>query len=275
MRGLVEKVEVELRAPTRVIAVATAIGLLSILGLAAFAVESRMSTTAKAPPTPIGGESADLGGRIVVYSQAQQRPLFLHLFEPPAAPTGAIIFFHGGGLVQTPLSQFKRQASDLALAGMLTVIVEYRVAWDGASFPEAAIDAGDAVTWVRDHAPELHLDPNKIAVAGVAVGGWMAASTRSLLPEAQPNAFVLIDPVLGGALAGLPEAGNRSAPTLILHAEPDASNPVDSSQQYCDQMIDCELVVWPGAQQGFFNADDSYEAVLDKIKVFCQHAGLL
>ena len=119
------------------------------------------------PPPPSGWPTLSMGTRVVQYKTTATRNLHLHLFEPADAPSGAVVFFHGGGLVQTPLTQFRRQAENLATLGVLAVIAEYRVAWDGTGFPEALEDAGDAVGYLRLHAGELSLDPTKIAAAGI------------------------------------------------------------------------------------------------------------
>ena len=186
------------------------------------------------------------------------------------------MFFHGGGLIQTPLNQFKRQAQGLAGSGMLAIIAEYRVAWDGASFPEAAEDARDTLTWVRQHSVELSLDPAKIAVAGASAGGWMAASTEGFAADQRANALILFDPALGGSLTLPSETyGGGGVPTLILHGDKDQVTPVESSRRYCDAATSCALVVWSGGDQGFFNRDDAFQVILDRMKGFLRSIDFL
>ena len=281
MRGpVVVEDEPELRPPSRSLAIAVAVALLSTLVIVAVAIQVGLDRTSTPPPLPTGGVNIALGTRAVAYKITPKRTLYLHLFEPAELVSetdrAAIVFFHGGGLVQTPLNQFKRQAEDLAGAGMLAVIAEYRVAWDGASFPEAADDARDTMAWVRQHSAELGLDPSKIAVAGASAGGWMAASTEALPTEQRANALILFDPALGGSLTLPSETyGGGGLPTLIVHGEKDRVTPVESSRRYCEAATHCELVVWSGGDQGFFNRDDAFQVVLERIKVFLRSIDFL
>lgn len=261
-------------------AVAVAVALLLTLAIVAVAIQVGLDRASTPPPLPTGGMNIALGTRAVAYKITPKRTLYLHLFEPAGLASdpnrAAIVFFHGGGLIQTPLNQFKRQAEQLAASGMLAVIAEYRVAWDGASFPEAAEDARDTLTWVRQHADEYDLDPTKIAVAGASAGGWMAASTEALPTEQRANALILFDPALGGSLTLPSETyGGGGIPTLIVHGEKDRVTPVESSRRYCDAATQCELVVWSGGDQGFFNRDDAFQVVLERMRNFLRSIDFL
>lgn len=280
MRGPVEEDERELRPPSRPLAIAVATALFSTLAIVAFTIHVGLDRASTPPPLPSGGVALALGTRTVEYKVTPKRTLYLHLFEPAGAANGptraAIVFFHGGGLIQTPLNQFKRQAQGLAGSGMLAIIAEYRVAWDGASFPEAAEDARDTLTWVRQHSVELSLDPAKIAVAGASAGGWMAASTEGFAADQRANALILFDPALGGSLTLPSETyGGGGVPTLILHGDKDQVTPVESSRRYCDAATSCALVVWSGGDQGFFNRDDAFQVILDRMKGFLRSIDFL
>ena len=65
--------------------------------------------------------------------------------------------------------------------GMVAVSVDYRIEYLHHSTPfDSFEDAKDAICWLRSHASDYQLDPDKIAVAGGSAGGhWLPHSERS------------------------------------------------------------------------------------------------
>ena len=60
---------------------------------------------------------------------------------------------------------------------MVAVSVDYRIGYLHHSTPfESFEDAKDAICWLRSHASDYQLDPDKIAVAGGSAGGHLAAA---------------------------------------------------------------------------------------------------
>ncbi|MEY3897718.1 MAG: hypothetical protein RLZZ214_3239, partial [Verrucomicrobiota bacterium] len=148
----------------------------------------------------------------VVYKKAGDRELRLSIEKPAAwQPTDrrpAIVFFFGGGWVGGRTSQFQEQSEYLAARGMVGVRVEYRVIAKGDKGPPVVCcaDAKSAMRWVRAHAAELGVDPQRIAAAGGSAGGHLAAFTSMVEGADDPaddlkispkaNALVLFNPVL-------------------------------------------------------------------------------
>lgn len=65
-------------------------------------------------------------------------------------------------------------------------------------FPRAVLDAAETLSWVRDNAASLGVDPRRIALGGESSGGNVAAGTCVMLRDegvAQPLCQVLICPV--------------------------------------------------------------------------------
>ncbi|MEV8515076.1 alpha/beta hydrolase [Dactylosporangium sp. NPDC051484] len=97
------------------------------------------------------------------------------LGAPVADPLPVVVFFHGGGYVLGDLDSHDALARSIAnTAGTVVISVDYPLAPER-KYP-AQIDTGLAATaWVADHAAELGVDADRLAVAGDSAGGNLAA----------------------------------------------------------------------------------------------------
>jgi acetyl esterase len=85
------------------------------------------------------------------------------------------LWFHGGGWVVGDLESADATARHLTLgAGCVVVSVDYRLAPE-AKFPGPAEDCYAATRWVADHAAEIDVASNNLAVGGDSAGGNLAA----------------------------------------------------------------------------------------------------
>ncbi len=86
----------------------------------------------------------------------------------------AIIICPGGGYEF--LSD--READPVAIAfqrfGFQCFVLRYSIR-EHAQYPQPVVDAARAVRWVRGHAVELGVDPNRVAVLGFSAGGHVTA----------------------------------------------------------------------------------------------------
>ena len=100
-----------------------------------------------------------------------------------------LLFFHGGGFLYGDLDSHDAPCRLLAeTAGVPVLSVEYGLGPEHA-FPRGFDDAVDALRWVREHAGELDVDVDRIAVGGDSAGGniaaWVAiAAARAGIPLA-------------------------------------------------------------------------------------------
>jgi len=250
--------------------------------------------TAWGPSTVAGQEAAIApqptsieGAHTHVYKSIDGIDLRLHVFSPPdhlaSMKRPAIVFFFGGGWTRGTVEQFVPQSQHLAERGMVAIVADYRVFARHKTTPfEAMTDARSAIRWVRSHAPELGIDPARIAASGGSSGGHIALSAavfdrfddpredRSV--SAKPNALVLFNPAVDTSsaptfAARTPGRGQEGSPfhhldatlppTVILHGTSDAIVPYVSVERFCAKAKElgrrCEVVGYEGAEHGFFN----------------------
>ncbi|GIF04279.1 alpha/beta hydrolase [Actinoplanes siamensis] len=106
------------------------------------------------------------------------RPLALDLAAPakPGPPRPVIVCVHGGAWLsgrnkgETPGGIAER----LLDAGFAVARVTYRLSAE-ARFPAQLHDVKAAVRWLREHARELSLDPERVGVWGDSAGGHLAS----------------------------------------------------------------------------------------------------
>lgn len=91
------------------------------------------------------------------------------------APTGAIYWVHGGGMMlgdnRRGLPAILDCAQELQLA---VVSVGYRLAPE-TPHPGPVEDCYSGLVWTSEHAAELNVDPERIVIAGGSAGGGLAA----------------------------------------------------------------------------------------------------
>lgn len=85
----------------------------------------------------------------------------------------AFVFIHGGGLVKGDKNKFNRRITQFAQRGVVGVSVMYRFAPEH-RFPAAIEDVKAAIRFLKANAKPLNLDPNRIFVAGISAGGYVA-----------------------------------------------------------------------------------------------------
>ena len=145
------------------------------------------------------------------YKRTPQGELDIHVHYPPGWTAQdkrpAIVFFFGGGWTRGTVEQFRPQAEYLARRGMVTARADYRVRSRHGTAPDKCVEDGkSAVRWLRAHASDLGIDPNRIVASGGSAGGHVAACTFTIpgfeaegedaSVSCRPNLLVLYNPVL-------------------------------------------------------------------------------
>ncbi|MCH4223079.1 MAG: alpha/beta hydrolase [Solobacterium sp.] len=87
-----------------------------------------------------------------------------------------MIYFHGGGFTAGDMKLYANQMKLIAeLAHATVVFPEYRLAPE-CPYPGPVNDGFGTIQWVIQHADELHVDPQKLMVAGDSAGGALTNS---------------------------------------------------------------------------------------------------
>jgi acetyl esterase/lipase len=92
----------------------------------------------------------------------------------------AIIVIHGGGWIEGDKSSFvtathrnPANIRDYAKLGFVAATINYRLSRE-AAYPAALDDCRCAIRWLRAHAAEFHVDPQRIGAYGNSAGGHLA-----------------------------------------------------------------------------------------------------
>ena len=228
--------------------------------------------------------------REIPYKIVADTTLRLFVFEDEGgrrdARRAAIVFFFGGGWTGGTPEQFFPQCEYLASRGMVAVSAEYRVKERHGTTPfECVADGKSAVRWLRSHAGELGIDPNRIAAGGGSAGGHVALCAaliddfedagEDLSVSSRPDALVCFNPATDATRFAdrVPESTGRAEeispahhvkagapPAILFHGIDDPTVPFEDVERFAAAMTDagdnCELVAYPGQEHGFFNYRD-------------------
>jgi acetyl esterase/lipase len=185
-----------------------------------------------------------------------------------------VVFFFGGGFRNGSTRQFYTKAAYLASRGMVAASAEYRVSSrHSTTVAESFADCRSAMRWMKAHAAELGMDPDRIAAGGGSAGGTCAMSLvaeqnfdaadddRSV--SARPALMLLYNPAVDlGVLAGAkPEWSPKNQlragmPPMVMFfgtEDPHYRN----AQPYFEKAVglknEVELYYAKGQKHGFFN----------------------
>jgi len=142
------------------------------------------------PAQPVAEESAPVHATRDLLGIPANRSEYLYEFEEgthltldvyhprmPKPPNGypTIIWFHGGAWLMGS-KRDDLHVDALLSHGFAIVSVQYRLS-TAAEFPAQIKDAREAASWVLRKAESLHLDRNKLLLAGQSAGGHLALLT--------------------------------------------------------------------------------------------------
>lgn len=98
----------------------------------------------------------------------------LYLPEEGAAARPAVMFIHGGAWRAGDKDHAVHLGPRLARSGYVVASINYRLLPEGV-FPNNLADCLCALAWLRGHAEEYGIDPQRIAVMGYSAGAHLAS----------------------------------------------------------------------------------------------------
>lgn len=187
----------------------------------------------------------------VEYGQTGDETLTLHLARPASGegPFPVIVAIHGGAWRGGNKDIHLPQIKEFAKQGYVAVSVGYRLA-PKHRFPAQVEDCKCAVRWLRAHADELNIDPQRIGAIGWSAGahlammlgvmdsddglegdgGWAEESSKvgvsvsyagptDLLAELPDVSVPLVATFIGGPRSELHEAYSQASPVSYVTSD--------------------------------------------------------
>ena len=233
----------------------------------------------------------------VVIGRAGDRDLLADLYQPTASygTSRAIVFVHGGGWRRGSKKGVRGFGEYLSAHGIVVLCPEYRLTPE-ALWPAQIEDVNCALRYLRAHAGELAIDPDRIDVAGDSAGGHlalMAAVTDTFQGSgghAQHSSVVkavcamygpstIRDPANESLMgtSATPEDYRAASPLsydlahfptcLLMHGSLDPSVPLTETTAFYDKLVkaghDPELHVFAGLGHAFDRQQPSGEKMVD------------
>jgi acetyl esterase len=203
-------------------------------------------------------------------------------------PFPAVIIVHGGAWVAGDRKRNVQPLFEpLSDAGFAWFSISYRLASDISQFGLAIDDVQQAIRYVKLHAAEFRIDPNRIALVGESAGGQLAAmatlrggadtkvkavvtlyAPTDIVALAKTSNYVpssLRDSVRGtpwealllaslAQLSPINSVRHDMPPFLFIHGTADSMVPFEQSRAMCDRMkavgADCEVYPVKGGGHG-------------------------
>ena len=89
------------------------------------------------------------------------------------APAPTMVFIHGGAWKKGKRQDYLPYMIDYAQKGYVTVTLSYRLS-GVAKFPAAAQDVNCGIKWVKQHAADYGIDPDRMVLIGGSAGGHLS-----------------------------------------------------------------------------------------------------
>jgi acetyl esterase/lipase len=255
----------------------------------------------KGPPVPAGV----IEHKDIEYGRVGDRALQLDLYSPEKIdkPAPALIFIHGGGWKNGNRTDYKIYTVHFAKLGYVVATVGYRFV-NEAPFPACVQDVKCAVRYLRAHAAELKIDPDRMAAIGGSAGGHLAmmlgytpnlpelegdggwpgvsSAVAAVVDEYGPTDFTVpfarIDPTITGFIqksyAEAPEryelaspiahVTKNSPPTLIIHGTIDDIVPIAQSDKLAEKFKELGVPYW-------YDRISGYPHTMDIVKPMSEH----
>lgn len=264
--------------------------------LVATAALAQSPKAAKSEVTPTGFPGAET----FVVRELPSEPVRLHVFKPKDWKAGdrrpGFLWFFGGGWTTGTPANATGWAKWAAARGWIGIAPDYRTNGRWGTTPlQSVADGRAALRWVQDHAEELGLDPQCVAVGGNSAGShvalWTAithappGSDARENPRFKPRALVLTSVISdttkekgytpkrfgenATALSPIDQLDATMPPMLVIHGEVDALVPVRQSIALRDKLVATgnviEFIPVAGGGHGFPSEVPEWKAKIGEV----------
>lgn len=205
-----------------------------------------------------------------------------------------VLICPGGGYEFTSDREAEAVAVQYIARGFHACVLRYSVA--PAEFPQSLCELAWSVAYLREHAKEYGIKPDKIIVSGFSTGGhlaaslgvfwdkeWLAKETGLTAEQMQPNGLLLSYPVITsgtythhGSMENLMgtkkskeleellslehQVGKQVPPVFIWHTLTDQSVPVQNTLMFTEELVknqvSVEVHIFPEGQHGLSLANE-------------------
>lgn len=199
----------------------------------------------------------------VVYRSVNGADLHLDVYRPSSAEKDqhpAVILIHGGGWNSLNKSTMRPMGQFLAGAGFVCFAVDYRL-FDGKQnrWPAQLDDVQHAVEWIRTHAKEYDVRPERIGAYGHSAGAQLAAllgmegtpasrvqavvdvsGPTDFTTERSPDGLAFLKSFLGDQLAAaspVTHVSKDNAAFLIVHGTRDENVPIAQAEELYQKLV--------------------------------------
>jgi acetyl esterase len=247
-------------------------------------------------------------GKRFVYKQSGGKPQELEIHFPPGwdatkSKVPGAILFHGGSWRGGDLNQFRHACHYLASRGLVAATANYRMLTadevkglpEGESNKRACVtDAKSAIRWMKQHATELGIDPQRLIAGGGSAGGHvalLATTNPGLNDPADPKdfdtsvvAYLLFNPALrmdkpDAEVDALQQIKADLPPAIFFFGDQDHQwkPAADAVLQKLKTMGNKSAQLWiaEGKGHGFFNQPPWQDLTLAEADRFLVAHGLL
>jgi len=247
-------------------------------------------------------------GKKFVYKQSAGAPQELEVYFPPNWKAGGpkvpgVLLFHGGAWAGGNLDQFRNAAHYLSSRGLVAATANYRMLKKGEVKKKdgtlenkrvCLTDAKSAIRWVKQHADELGIDPQRLIVGGGSAGGHLAVLATLNPGLNDPNdpkefdtsvaAYVLFNPAFSpqdsadAEVDVLKQLKAPFAPAIMFFGTKDTWKPgADAALKRLKELGNSTTEMWlaEGQAHSFFNKHPWQDVTLAAADKFLVEHGLL